>query len=187
MEAFNTVQQTMSLITASASIFAAMAPLGAIGVGVAIASIATMMAAFIAAKAQAAKATAKTYGEGGTELLSGGSHQSGRDIPLGTMPDGRERRAEGGEYLAIFNKRSSRKYGSVIPNVVDALNRGVFEAKYGNAFRGDGIVVNVDSPTGAIEDFHRDMKKAMNRRAESVLADGTRIVVVGHTKKIIRS
>lgn len=188
MEAFNTAQQVMSLITASATLFAALAPLGAIGVGVAIASIATMMAAFIAAKASASQAVnAKTYGEGGTELLSGGSHQSGRDIPLGTMPDGRERRAEGGEYLAIFNKRSSRKYGSVIPSVVDALNRGVFEAKYGNAFKGEGLVVNVESPIGAIEDFHRDMKKAMGRRSESVLADGTRIVVTGHTKKIIRS
>lgn len=188
MEAFNTAQQTMSLITASATLFAALAPLGAIGVGVAIASIATMMAAFIAAKASASQAVnAKTYGEGGTELLSGGSHQSGRDIPLGTMPDGRERRAEGGEYLAIFNKRSSRKYGSVIPAVVDALNHGVFEQKYGNAFRGDGLVVNVESPIGAIEDFHKDMKKAMGRRSESVLADGTRIVVMGHTKKIIRS
>ena len=188
MEAFNTAQQTMSLITASATLFAALAPLGAIGVGVAIASIATMMAAFIAAKASASQAVnAKTYGEGGTELLSGGSHQSGRDIPLGTMPDGRERRAEGGEYLAIFNKRSARKYGSVIPSVVDALNRGVFEAKYGNAFKGDGLVVNVESPIGAIEDFHKDMKKAMGRRSESVLADGTRIVVMGHTKKIIRS
>lgn len=186
-EAMNTLTQVSSLITASAQVFSATAGIPFVGVPIAIAMIGTMMAAFIAAKASAAKAASKTYGEGGTELLSGGSHQSGRDIPLGTMPDGRERRAEGGEYLAIFNKRSSRKYGSVIPSVVDALNRGVFEAKYGNAFKGDGLVVNVESPIGAIEDFHKDMKKAMGRRSESVLADGTRIVVMGHTKKIIRS
>lgn len=188
-ERLNTVQQVVSLITASANIFSSLSsiPLG-VGIPIAIGLIATMFGAFAAAKVQASQLAAQTYGEGGTELLSGGSHQSGRDIPLGTMPDGRERRAEGGEYLAVINKRSSRKYGSVIPAVIDALNAGVFEQKYGNAFRGDaGIVVNVDGSTDAIERFHEDMKKAMGRKTETRLADGTRVITYGHTRKIIRS
>lgn len=188
-EKLNTVQQVMSLITASANIFSSLAtiPFGA-GIPIAIGLIATMFGAFAAAKIQAAQVTAQTYGQGGTELLSGGSHQSGRDIPLGTMPDGRERRAEGGEYLAIINKRSSRKYGSLVPAVVDALNAGVFEQKYGNAFRGDGgLEISVDGSTDAIERFHDDMKKAMGRSTETRLADGTRVVTYGHTRKIIRS
>lgn len=188
-ERLNTVQQVVSLITASANIFSSLSsiPLG-VGIPVAIGLIATMFGAFAAAKVQASQLAAQTYGEGGTELLSGGSHQSGRDIPLGTMPDGRERRAEGGEYLAVINKRSSRRYGSVIPAVIDALNAGVFEQKYGNAFRGDaGIVVNVDGSTDAIERFHEDMKKAMGRKTETRLADGTRVITYGHTRKIIRS
>ena len=184
----NTVQQVVSLVTASANIFSSLStiPMG-IGIPIAIALIATMFGAFAAAKVQANQLTAQTYGEGGTELLSGGSHQSGRDIPLGTMPDGRERRAEGGEYLAIINKRSSRKYGGLIPSVVDALNSGVFEQKFGNAFKGDALVVNVDGSTDAIERFHRDMKAAMGRKSETRLADGTRIITYGNTKKIIRS
>lgn len=188
-ERLNTVQQVVSLITASANIFSSLSsiPFG-VGIPIAIGLIATMFGAFAAAKVQASQLAAQTYGEGGTELLSGGSHQSGRDIPLGTMPDGRERRAEGGEYLAVINKRSSRRYGSVIPAVIDALNAGVFEQKYGNAFRGDaGIVVNVDGSTGAIERFHEDMKKAMGRKTETRLADGTRVITYGHTRKIIRS
>lgn len=188
-ERLNTVQQVVSLITASANIFSSLSsiPFG-VGIPIAIGLIATMFGAFAAAKVQASQLAAQTYGEGGTELLSGGSHQSGRDIPLGTMPDGRERRAEGGEYLAVINKRSSRKYGSVIPAVIDALNAGVFEQKYGNAFRGDaGIVVNVDGSTDAIERFHEDMKKAMGRKTETRLADGTRVITYGHTRKIIRS
>lgn len=188
-ERLNTVQQVVSLITASANIFSSLSsiPLG-VGIPIAIGLIATMFGAFAAAKVQASQLAAQTYGEGGTELLSGGSHQSGRDIPLGTMPDGRERRAEGGEYLAVINKRSSRRYGSVIPAVIDALNAGVFEQKYGNAFRGDaGIVVNVDGSTDAIERFHDDMKKAMGRKTETRLADGTRVITYGHTRKIIRS
>ena len=188
-ERLNTVQQVVSLITASANIFSSLSsiPFG-VGIPIAIGLIATMFGAFAAAKVQASQLAAQTYGEGGTELLSGGSHQSGRDIPLGTMPDGRERRAEGGEYLAVINKRSSRKYGSVIPAVIDALNAGVFEQKYGNAFRGDaGILVNVDGSTDAIERFHDDMKKAMGRKTETRLADGTRVITYGHTRKIIRS
>ena len=188
-ERLNTVQQVVSLITASANIFSSLSsiPLG-VGIPIAIGLIATMFGAFAAAKVQASQLAAQTYGEGGTELLSGGSHQSGRDIPLGTMPDGRERRAEGGEYLAVINKRSSRRYGSVIPAVIDALNAGVFEQKYGNAFRGDaGIVVNVDGSTDAIERFHEDMKKAMGRKTETRRADGTRVITYGHTRKIIRS
>lgn len=187
-ERLNTIMQVTSLITASAQVFSSFSGIPVVGIPLAIAAIATMFGAFAAAKVQANQLAAKTYGEGGTELLSGGSHQSGRDIPLGTMPDGRERRAEGGEYLAIINKRSSRKYGSVIPAVIDALNAGVFEQKYGNAFRGDaGLVVNVDGSTDAIERFHDDMKKAMGRKMETRLADGTRVITYGHTRKIIRS
>lgn len=187
-ERLNTIMQVTSLITASAQVFSSFSGIPIVGIPLAIAAIATMFGAFAAAKVQANQLAAKTYGEGGTELLSGGSHQSGRDIPLGTMPDGRERRAEGGEYLAVINKRSSRKYGSVIPAVIDALNAGVFEQKYGNAFRGDaGIVVNVDGSTDAIERFHDDMKKAMGRKTETRLADGTRVITYGHTRKIIRS
>lgn len=187
-ERLNTIMQVTSLITASAQVFSSFSGIPIVGIPLAIAAVATMFGAFAAAKVQANQLAAKTYGEGGTELLSGGSHQSGRDIPLGTMPDGRERRAEGGEYLAVINKRSSRKYGSVIPAVIDALNAGVFEQKYGNAFRGDaGIVVNVDGSTDAIERFHDDMKKAMGRKTETRLADGTRVITYGHTRKIIRS
>ena len=188
-ERLNTVQQVLSLVTASANIFSSLStiPFG-VGIPIAIGLIATMMGAFVAAKVQVAQLTATTYGEGGTELLMGGSHQSGNDIPLGTMPDGSERRAEGGEYLAIINKRSSRKYGALIPAVVDALNAGVFEQKYGNAFSGNGgIVLNVDGSADAIESFHRDMKEALSRRNETRLPDGTRIITYGHTRKIIRS
>lgn len=188
-EKLNTVQQVMSLVTASANIFSSLSAIpGGVGIPIAVALIATMMGAFVAAKVQAAQLAATTYGEGGTELLAGGSHQSGNDIPLGTMPDGSERRAEGGEYLAIINKRSSRKYGALIPAVVDALNAGVFEQKFGNAFRGDGgLVLNIDGSADAIESFHKDMKEAMSRKNETRLPDGTRIITYGHTRKIIRS
>jgi len=132
-ETIDTISQTSSLITASASLWKAMAPLGGLGIGLAIAGIATMFGTFIEAKAKASqlsKTQTKVYGEGGTEMLNGGSHQSGHDIDLGTTSDGKNRRAEGGEMLAIINKRNTRKYRSTIPAIIDSLNRGNFEQKF---------------------------------------------------------
>lgn len=78
-----------------------------LGFPLAIPAIAVMWATFAASKikaAQLAKQTGETggtetYGDGTVEYLSGGSHQSGKDVDLGTKPDGTRRRAEGGEFL----------------------------------------------------------------------------------------
>lgn len=132
-EAIDTISQTSSLVTASASLFKALSPLGPMGIGLAIAGIASMFGTFAVAKIKASQLSrqqSKVYGEGGHEMLEGGSHQSGNDIDLGMTSDGKRRRAEGGEMLAIINKRNTRKYRSTIPTVIDALNRGTFEQKF---------------------------------------------------------
>lgn len=118
--------QASSMITASANIFKQFP------IYVAIPMLATLWGAFAYAKVQAYQAAEKsiTFGEGGAMLLEGGSHQSGHDISLGIGPDGSNLRAEGGEYFAVINKRNSRKYGSEIPGIVNALNSGMFEDKY---------------------------------------------------------
>ena len=93
--------------------------------------IGVMLGAWGAAKASAFSQIKSTkYREGGVMLLEGGSHESGHDVNLGIGPDGSNLRAEGGEYFAVINKRSSRKYGSQIPAVVNALNSGMFEDRY---------------------------------------------------------
>jgi hypothetical protein len=90
------------------------------------------------------KAQNETYGEGTVELLEGGSHQSGNDIDLGRKKDGTRRRAEGGEFFAVINKRNSRKYRHVIPDVINSLNDGTFADKYMNAYQGgQAVMVNV--------------------------------------------
>lgn len=118
--------QASSMITASANIFKQFP------IYVAIPMLATLWGAFAYAKVQAYQAAEKsiTFGEGGAMLLEGGSHQSGHDINLGIGPDGSNLRAEGDEYFAVINKRNSRKYGSEIPGIVNALNSGMFEDKY---------------------------------------------------------
>ena len=120
--------QTSSLITASANIlkqFAAQPLLAASLLGL-------MWGSFGYAKIKAYQASTKSiqFREGGVMLLNGGSHESGHDVNLGIGPDGSNLRAEGGEYFAVINKRNSRKYGSEIPAVVNALNSGMFEDRY---------------------------------------------------------
>ena len=118
--------QASSMITASANIFKQFP------IYVAIPMLATLWGAFGYAKIQAYQAAEKSikFKEGGVMLLEGGSHESGHDVNLGIGPDGSNLRAEGGEYFAVINKRSSRKYGSQIPAVVNALNSGMFEDRY---------------------------------------------------------
>lgn len=132
--ALDTLSQASSLITASANLWKAFSGAGPFGPALAIAAIATMWGSFTAAKIKALTVTkSETYGQGTVELLEGGSHASGHDIDLGRKKDGTRRRAEGGEYFAVINKRSSRKYRSVIPDVINSLNDGTFAERYQRA------------------------------------------------------
>jgi len=119
--------QTSSLITASANIIKQFPNPLVWGP-----MLATMWGSFAFAKIKAYQASTKSikFREGGVMLLDGGSHESGHDVNLGIGPDGSNLRAEGGEYFAVINKRNSRKYGSEIPAVVNALNSGMFEDRY---------------------------------------------------------
>lgn len=146
--AIQSLQQIGNLVTASALIWSQL------GFPLAIPAIATMWASFAASKikaAQLAKNTSNTeeYGEGTVELLEGGSHASGNDIDLGTKKDGTKRRAEGGEFFAVINKRNSRRFRKYIPDVINSLNNGTFAHKYLNAYGGDNlpIMVNVNEKT----------------------------------------
>ena len=166
-QAIDTLQQTSSLVTASAEIWKALAGIPVIGVGLAIAGIATMWGSFAAAKIKAREATRTEYGEGGMEFLIGGSHQSGNDIDLGRTADGRQRRAEGGEAFAVFNKTSTRKYRKSLPGIIKSINNGTFESKYLNAFGTDGLSINVGGAgfnSRQIESDVREIKEQGKRR-----------------------
>ena len=132
----------------------------------------------------------QTYGDGGVELLQGGSHQSGNDIDFGTRPDGTRRRAEGGEFFAVINKRNSRRFRHLIPDVIHSLNNGTFPAKYMNAYAtGDGLTLNIsgDSPDlRALSDDVREIKE-QNKRRVYVDANGNIIEVYKNLTRKIKS
>lgn len=173
--AIQTLQQIGDMVTATAMIWSQL------GFPFAIPAIAVMWASFAAAKIKAAQMSkaaggSESYGDGTVELLAGGSHQSGDDVDLGTKPDGRRRRAEGGEFFAVFNKRNSRRYRRLIPDVVRALNNGSFEKKYMNAYSGaNGMTINVAGDNPDLRELQNDVReiKEMNRRRYVPTADGT--------------
>jgi hypothetical protein len=171
-QAIQSVQQMSNLVTATALIWSQL------GFPLAIPAIAVMWASFAAAKIKAAQLTSSSsateqYGEGTVELLSGGSHQSGNDVDLGTKPDGTRRRAEGGEFFAVINKRNSRKFRSVIPDVIHSLNDGSFAHKYLAAYDKDAAtLINLGSDFPDIEDLKKDVKDIKNQNKRRRYVDG---------------
>lgn len=187
--AIQTIQQIGNLVTASALIWSQL------GFPLAIPAIAVMWASFAAAKIKAAQMSktaegggSESYGDGTVELLAGGSHQSGDDVDLGTKPDGTRRRAEGGEFFAVINKRNSRRFRRIIPDVINSLNRGTFPQKYLNAYNTDGVNVTVQQDNAPdLRDLKDDVReiKEQNRRRRYVDGNGNVIEVYKNlTRKI---
>lgn len=168
----DSVAQSSSLITASANIWKAFAghPL------VALAVIGTMWTSFAASKIKAAQVTkpeTEQYGDGTVELLEGGSHASGNDIDLGRKPNGTRRRAEGGEYFAIINKRNSRRYRNVIPDVINSFNDGTFADKYQRANASmSGLALNMIGGGTDVSTIERDVAAIRKHGDESRFVDG---------------
>lgn len=189
--AIQTLQQIGNMVTATALIWSQL------GFPFAIPAIAVMWASFAVSKikaAQLAKQTGgtggtETYGDGTVELLEGGSHQSGNDIDLGTKPDGTRRRAEGGEFFAVINKRSSRRFRKIIPDVINSLNNGTFAHKYLKSYSdGDGLTLNVTGQSPDLRNLSDDVReiKEQNRRRVYVDGDGNTIESYKNLKRKIK-
>lgn len=169
--ALDTIMQASNLITATALIFSQFG-----NPFVSIPMVSLMWGAFAAAKIKAMQVTkqgTEEYGEGTVELLQGGSHQSGNDIDLGTKKDGTRRRAEGGEFFAVINKRNSRKYRQLIPDVIHAFNSGTFEQKYANAYKGAGdIQLTTATPSADLGSLKNDVSAIREQGERSTYTDG---------------
>lgn len=140
----DTIEQASSMITATANIWKTFTQLGPFGYALAIIATASMWGLFAASKIKAAQLRKQEYGQGGYEFLDGGSHYSGNDIPIGQTKDGRQRTAEGGETLAIFNKKATRRYKSAIPDIINSINKGTFDKLYSKGKNAtDAMIVNI--------------------------------------------
>lgn len=180
-----TLEQIGNLVTATAKIWGTFGnPL------IAIPMIAVMWASFAASKIMAKQAASEQYAEGTVELLQGGSHASGHDIDLGTKPDGTRRRAEGGEFFAVINKRNSRKFRKEIPEVIHSLNDGTFADKYLNTFNVGGVTMASADQSGVdlmpLSDDVRAIRE-QNAKRYIVLADGTMVEMYKNlTRRVVQ-
>ena len=184
--ALDTASQAANLITASSLIWKQL------GFPWAIPALAVMWGSFAAAKVQALTAVnsgTEKYGEGTVELLEGGSHQSGNDIDLGRKSNGTRRRAEGGEFFAVINKRNSRKYRDIIPDVINSLNQGTFAEKYLNAYDGGGV--SVVAPQGAnlskLEAGVDRINANLEKPTTFVDKNGNMVTIYKNVKRVIKS
>lgn len=171
-KAIETLQQVSSLVTATAGIWKSFAGTGPWGIALAIAGTALMWGSFAAAKIKAAQITKKEYGEGGLEFLNGGSHASGNDIPLGYTKDGKDRRAEGGEALAIIRKTQARKYKRILPGLINALNKGTFEQKYLGAYETGGLSIGMLDSSADLKTLENDVRAIKEQGERRYFTDG---------------
>lgn len=186
-QAIQTIQQIGNLVTASALIWSQL------GFPWAIPAIATMWGSFAASKIKAAQLSksatgegSESYGDGTVELLGGGSHQSGDDVDLGAKPDGTRRRAEGGEFFAVINKRNSRRYRKLIPDVIKSLNNGSFTRKYMGAYDGaNGLSVTLQNDNPDIADLKNDVReiKEQNRRRSFIDGKGNTVEIYKNLRR----
>ena len=187
----DSLTQSSSLVTASANLWASLSGVPIIGSALAIAAIAAMWASFAAAKVKAAQVSRQEqYGEGTVELLQGGSHASGHDIDLGRKADGTRRRAEGGEYFAVINKRNSRRFRSVIPDVINSFNDGTFAERYqrANATMA-GLALGVVGGTD-VSRLEKDVRAIREQGDSNQFVDAHGNVIIRYknvTRKIIKS
>lgn len=190
-EMIDTATQTSSLITATANIWKSLSGIPIVGTALAIAAIAMMWGSFAAAKIQAhqvAGSSTESYGEGTVELLQGGSHQSGNDIDLGRKKDGTRRRAEGGEYFAVINKRSSKKYGNLIPDIINSLNRDTFAEKYMGAYDGAGVSVTVNGRNPDLKELTQSVNDIRDQgRMRTYVDGGNTVMVYKNLKRVVRN
>lgn len=190
--AIDTITQTSSLITASANIWKSLSGIPVVGPALAVAALATMWGSFAVAKVKAVQVAgtgkSEQYGDGTIELLKGGSHASGNDIDLGMKKDGTRRRAEGGEYFAVINKRNSRKFRDVIPDVINSFNDGSFANKYQRAnAQMSGYAINYVGAGTDVTQLQRDVKAIREQGDEVRFVDAKGNTIVRYknlTRKI---
>ena len=190
--AADSITQASSLTTASANIWSSLSGIPVVGPALAVAALATMWASFAVAKIRAVQVTKQSteqYGDGTVELLQGGSHASGHDIDLGTKPDGTRRRAEGGEFFAVINKRNSRRFRGIIPDVINSLNDGTFADRYQRANeRMDNYAVGlIGAGKTDISSLERDVARIREQGDETRYVDAQGNTVIRYknlTRKI---
>jgi hypothetical protein len=99
-------------------------------------------------------------------------------------------RAEGGEALAIINRRNTKRYRKQLPGIIESLNKGTFEDKYLRAFdTGSQLSLRVEPNRVDLSKIEGYVEKISNQETTQrvALPDGTMLVVRKNVRRIIKS
>ena len=155
-----TIQQATSLATASAKV---LAQLGFAG----IPAVAIMLAAFASAKIRASRLARKENRKGTFEILGGGKHGSGNDTDLGFSANGQRQFAEQNEGIAVFAADKVAKYRDVLPDLVQSINNGTYEKRFGAL--GEAVSdyrINISSEGGSDMSETNNHLRAIKKQGE---------------------
>lgn len=169
------LEQAGNLLVASTKIW------NQLGFPLAIPAIAFMWGNFILSRRKARQLTAERYGSGHFEMIKGGSHASGNDVPLNI--DSRNRRVEGGEAFAVFNRKATKHYGSMLPALVDKVNTLNLEKATGDLMQ---LSVVNNGQTINTAKMEQGINKLVEQGANYTYIDsqGRLVVVKNQIKKI---
>lgn len=182
--AIQTIEQGVNLVTAVTQIWSSFSSMGPAGPFLAAAATAAMFGAFVAGRVKAAKLTKQKFGDGGLEIIGGGSHASGNDTPLGFQVNGKEAYAEKGEAHAIIPATKTKKYKSILPTLVDSLRKGTFERQFeqinGNAKTDSSVIIvggSGDSQQNDITSMESDISEIRKQGEKQYISTNEGLVM----------
>lgn len=188
--AIDTATQASSMATATAQLIKSYSGTGPAAIALITAAIAAMWGTFAAAKVKAAQVARQTskYGKGGYEMVQGGSHVLGNDVDLGvTTARNTDMVVEGGEAVAVINRRAVNRYSDILPDLIRSVNEGSLQTSYATGLAG---AVNVMSAVGPDVDLSRvelgiDELRRQGRNRCYNLPDGRMVFENGNVRRIV--
>lgn len=142
-QAFETMQQTVGLITSSVDIIKGFSKIPVIGLPLGIAAVATMFGAFVAMKSKAAslsKTSATQYEKGG--WIKGNRHSAGGEKYYGG--DGSVKELEDGEY--VTRRTAAAKNAAWLEAINSMDENRMNELAFGRLLKGTGVIPAKDLP-----------------------------------------
>lgn len=176
------IMQAGDLLTASAKIW------GQLGFPAAIPALGVMWGSFAFSKIKSRQLTrnSENYGDGMLEFVKGGSHRSGNDVDFGIKSDGTRRRIEGGESVAVINKRNTRKYrkNNILYDVINSLNNGTFEQIYSKVFDSENMTISIMNNNPELKKIENDVSDIKNKKI-IYKSENKRIEIFKNVKRTI--
>lgn len=154
------IVQLSSLATASATLFKEGAISGPYGIAIAIATIASMIAAFAQFKTQISSSVKAEKGM--TETIGGQRHSQG-GTNLGYIE------AEQGEQVSIFNRNATANHKDKIVDFTNMLNSGNDSKFFAKYYKSNPIFVKNSNSNARIEELLKEQTDLMRPKTNNTI------------------